>query len=124
VARLGCLAAGCCAGAATPGWAARAGAPPAHPVALYEIAGLAALHGIVTRVGTGRVMPLALVGIGALRLAVEPFRAPPLGPPLVPSWLLAACWCAAGAIAHAASRSSSARAAPNSAPGSRSETRA
>jgi hypothetical protein len=75
VARLGCLAAGCCQGAR-----------------LYEIAGLLALH---VAVGSNRALavPIALGGIGALRLLLDSLRAaPPLGAPLVPATAIAAAW--------------------------------
>jgi len=101
-ARLGCVAAGCCAGVAwgVPG-SESAGATlglARHPVALYEAAGLVALHALLRRAPAGARAGLALVGLGGVRLAVEPFRAPPpLGAPLVaPGWL-AAAWLAAGA---------------------------
>ena len=75
VARLGCLAAGCCQGAR-----------------LYEIAGLLALHAAVVS-ARARVVPIVLGGIGALRLLLDPLRAaPPLGAPLVPATAIAAAW--------------------------------
>jgi hypothetical protein len=118
VARLGCLASGCCGGAPVRG------ASFEHPAALYEVAGLAALHAVARGSPPARVAPLVLGGLGALRLAVGPFRAPPAEAPLVPVWLVAASLGAAGAALHAASWSSSARAARNKASGSRSGTRA
>jgi hypothetical protein len=75
VARIGCLAAGCCDGAR-----------------LYEIVGLLALHAAV---GSARAhaVPIVLGGIGALRLLLDPLRAaPPLGAPLVPAAAIAAAW--------------------------------
>jgi hypothetical protein len=75
VARLGCLAAGCCQGAR-----------------LYEIAGFLALHVAVARAHAPAV-PIVLGGIGALRLLLDPLRAaPPLGAPLVPAAAIAAAW--------------------------------
>jgi hypothetical protein len=75
VARLGCLAAGCCQGAR-----------------VFEIAGLLALHRAVGGAGALAV-PIVLGGIGALRLLLDPFRAePPLGAPLVPASAIAAAW--------------------------------
>ena len=81
VARLGCLAAGCCHG--TNG----------EPTPLVEIAGLVALHFIVRRLPARWVVPAVLAGFGLVRLAVEPWRAlPPLGAPLVPAAAIAAAW--------------------------------
>jgi len=112
VARLGCLAVGCCHGTPTqlpwgiPLAEAAAAAPPAllratsvHPTGLYEIAGLLALGLAARRAPRAWVAPAVLAGFGALRLAVEPWRAaPPLGPPLVPPSLLAAGWLLAAAL--------------------------
>jgi hypothetical protein len=92
VARLGCLAAGCCHGTPTALPWAMAGL---HPTALYEIAGLLALHGVVSRAGARSAAPLVLGGMGALRLLIDPLRAaPPLGAPLVPAAAIAAAWLA------------------------------
>lgn len=76
VARLGCLAAGCC----------RA---PLHPTPAYEIAGLLLLDRAVRWPSAARRPGAVLLGLGLLRLALEPLRAPPpLGPPVVsPGWL-------------------------------------
>jgi hypothetical protein len=125
-ARLGCLAAGCCEGVPTAlpwGLPARSGGPPLlHPTALYEIVGLVVLHGFVARAPRPRIAPVFfLVGFGALRLLVDPFRAPPrLGPPLVPARVLALLCCGAGLAGlwpHAASWVRRAWAAPKSASG-------
>jgi hypothetical protein len=90
VARLGCLAACCCEGTPTSLPWAIAGL---HPTALYEAAGLLALHGAAARAEARRAAPLVLGGIGALRLLVEPLRAiPPLGPPIVPPAVIATAW--------------------------------
>ena len=68
-----------------------------HPTALYEIAGLLALHGVVSRADARFSAPLVLGGIGALRLLIDPLRAaPPLGAPLVPPAAIAAGWLAVG----------------------------
>jgi hypothetical protein len=85
VARLGCLAAGCCGGA------------NGEPTQLYEIAGLVALHTAVWRLPDRWVTPAVLAGLGLVRLAVEPWRAaPPLGEPMVSAATLAALWVALG----------------------------
>jgi len=99
-ARVGCLVAGCCGGIPTDlPWGMRlAGDPIArHPTALYDIAGLLALSRIARRLPPERVAPAVLVGLGLLRLAIDPLRAlPPLGPPLwSPGWI-AALWIALG----------------------------
>lgn len=99
VARLGCLAAGCCLGtpSAQP-WSVPDGhGGRAHPVAAYDALGSAALH-LALRPARGPLRGgLALAGLGGLRLLQEPLRAsPPLGAPAIaPGWL-AACWLAAG----------------------------
>jgi hypothetical protein len=85
VARLGCLAAGCCGGA------------NGEPTPLYEIAGLVALHTAVWKVPDRWVTPAVLAGLGLVRLAVEPWRAaPPLGEPMVSAATIAALWVALG----------------------------
>jgi hypothetical protein len=90
VARLGCLVAGCCQGAPLPVAWSMAGL---HPAPIYEIAGLLALHGAVSRAGARSAAPLALAGFGLLRLLIEPLRAPPpLGAPMLPPAALAAAW--------------------------------
>ena len=92
VARLGCLAAGCCHGTPTAAPWAVAGL---HPTALYEIAGLLALHGGVSRAGGRFVAPLVLGGVAALRLLLEPLRAlPPLGAPIFTPAAVAFAWLA------------------------------
>jgi hypothetical protein len=98
VARLGCLARGCCHGIS--------GAFGAHPTRLYEIAGLLSLAEGTRRIPAAWVGPVTLAGFGALRLLTEPFRAPhPLGEPLIPPAALAIGWIAIGsAMALAASR--------------------
>ena len=73
VARLGCLAAGCCHG------------PAGEPTPLAEVTGLVALHFAVRRLPSCGILPAVLVGFGLLRLVLEPWRAqPPLGPPAMP----------------------------------------
>ncbi len=76
VARLGCLAAGCCHGVT--------GIHGTHPTRLYEIVGLLALDAGTRRLPSAWVGPATLVGFGGVRLLTEPVRAvPPLGEPLV-----------------------------------------
>jgi hypothetical protein len=83
VARLGCLAAGCCGGVAA---------------ALVEIAGQGALAAGLASLDARRAGALALAGFGALRLVSELLRgAPPLGAPIVAPALLAAGWLVLGA---------------------------
>jgi hypothetical protein len=95
VARAGCLAAGCCHGTATSAAWAPGGL---HPAGLYEIAGLLAMHAAVSRAEPRLAAPLVLGGMGALRLLIDPLRAPPpLGAPLVAPSALAAGWLAVGA---------------------------
>ena len=56
-----------------------------------------ALHGAVRRSPPRAVPALVLLGFGSIRLAVEPWRAPPpLGDGLLPAWTLAALWVCAG----------------------------
>ncbi len=93
-ARAGCLVAGCCHGTLLP--------HPSlgllyHPTQALEIAGLMALHVAVRRSPPRAVPALVLIGFGSIRLAVEPWRAPPpLGEGLLPAWTLAALWICAG----------------------------
>ena len=99
-ARVGCLVAGCCVGVPTDlPWGVRlAGDPIArHPTALYDIAGLLALDRIACRLPRERVPSMVLVGLGLLRLAIDPLRAlPPLGPPLVSASWIAGLWVGIG----------------------------
>jgi phosphatidylglycerol:prolipoprotein diacylglycerol transferase len=102
VARLGCLAAGCCHGLPSDvPWAMRGGPDGAlrHPAPLYEIAGLAALHLALRFAPRSGMAAAVLAGLGAVRLAVSPWRAePPSGSPAV----LAAAWVAIGLVWGAA----------------------
>ena len=92
VARLGCLAAGCCLGTPRAAPWAVAGL---HPTALYEIAGLLALHGLIWRTEARFAAPVVLGGIGTLRLLIDPLRAaPPLGAPILPPAAIASAWLA------------------------------
>jgi hypothetical protein len=70
-----------------------------HPTALYEIAGLLALHAAVWCAGPLPTLPLVLGGLGALRLLVDPLRAaPPLGAPIVPPAGIATAWLATAVV--------------------------
>ena len=93
VARLGCLASGCCHG------------PQGEPVPLWDIAAWVVLHGVLSWVPGPRVVPGFLVGFGAIRLATEPLRAPPpLGEPMIPVYAIAMGWVVLGltlALCHA-----------------------
>ena len=85
VARLGCLAAGCCHG------------ENGEPTPLYEIGGLVILHGVVGRLSVRWVTAVVLAGLGLIRLAVEPMRSiPPLGAPVIPIEAIAALWVGLG----------------------------
>lgn len=87
VARLGCLAAGCCHG------------PAGGPLPLAEIAAMALLHRAAACLPPRQVMPAVLGGLGLARLGLEPWRGPsPLGAPLVPPAALATAWLALGAV--------------------------
>ena len=104
VARLGCLAAGCCLGEPTElpwGVVSPGERVPRHPAALYEFVGLLALSGCLRGVARERVAGPALAGLGAIRLVLEPWRAmPPLGSALIPPCALAASWILAGLALH------------------------
>jgi phosphatidylglycerol:prolipoprotein diacylglycerol transferase len=99
VARLGCLAVGCCHGRPTQlPWSLTIGDGIAvHATPLFEIAGLAVLFLLVRRLPDGWIPTAVLCGIGLIRIVVEPLRAePPLGSPAVPASVLAAIWIAVG----------------------------
>jgi hypothetical protein len=90
VARLGCLAGGCCRGVG--------GFPGADATPICEIAGLLALARWTRRLRAAWVGPATLFGFGTLRLMTEPFRAPSaLGEPLIAPPVLATGWVAIGA---------------------------
>jgi prolipoprotein diacylglyceryltransferase len=75
VARLGCIAAGCCAGVAMESPVVVAGVSFAdHPVRLYDAAGLLVLYRAARRMPMHLVVPTVLVGFGCLRLFLEPLR--------------------------------------------------
>jgi hypothetical protein len=90
LARLGCLPVGCCTGAV-----------------VHETALLLAVAGLLRRAPLRHRSGLALVGIGAARLLVEPWRGRAALEPLVPLWLVAAAWLTAGVGLLAATRSDS-----------------
>jgi hypothetical protein len=80
VARLGCVIAGCCRGS------------DGEMTPLIEIAGLAMLHRELHRAAKPWVVPGFLIGFGAIRLGVEPWRtASP-----IPGSLDLAAWIALG----------------------------
>lgn len=115
VARLGCLAAGCCAGLPL-GFSLERGHPalPAlralglavasgrlrHPTALYDLAGCLVLARAGARLPLRHVPGAVLAGLGGLRLVLEPLRAgAPPGPPVVDVRWLALLGLAAGVVA-------------------------
>jgi hypothetical protein len=76
VARLGCLAAGCCGGIALESPLAIAGVTVTdHPVPVYEAAGLLALYLAARRMPARFVVATVLAAFGGLRLLLEPLRA-------------------------------------------------
>jgi hypothetical protein len=102
IARLGCLAAGCCGGVASRlPWAvdATSGVGRVHPVALYELACWLLLATLLHRLPARRVAPAMLLGFGTTRLLVEPWRAPPpLGEPWIAPESIALSWLIMGAV--------------------------
>jgi hypothetical protein len=80
VARLGCVMAGCCHGL------------HGERTPAIEIAGLAILHRELQRARKHWTVPAFLIGFGSIRLAVEPWRAPPP----IPGSLDIAGWIALG----------------------------
>jgi len=98
VARLGCLACGCCRG--------RGEILGADATLLFEIAALLVLGGWTGRLPAVWVGPATLSGFGAIRLLTEPLRAPArLAPPSIAPAVLAIGWIAvAAAMAVVASQ--------------------
>jgi len=89
VARLGCLACGCCRG--------RGELLGADATLLFEIAALLALGGWTGRLLAVWVGPATLSGFGAIRLLTEPLRAPArLAQPVIAPAALAIGWIAIG----------------------------
>lgn len=85
-AKTGCLLAGCC-----PGVPLGPAADPLVPIAAWEILGLLALGEIVARSPERHVVGCTVVGAALLRMAAEPWRAPPpLGATVMPIALAAA----------------------------------
>ncbi len=103
VARLGCVWAGCCGGRAVAEWESHLGAQTraltgaTYPTAAWELAGWGVVACLLAGAPTRWVPGLFGVAFGGLRLAIEPWRAPPpLGAPLLdPRWI-AGAWLAAG----------------------------
>jgi phosphatidylglycerol---prolipoprotein diacylglyceryl transferase len=106
VARLGCLAAGCCHGRPAFGlpWAVTFTDPasacifrgiPVHPTQLYEALGCLALFALLLRLRTrpsfrGRLLGVFLLGYGLLRLVTECYRGdvrPMAGPFSLNQWI-------------------------------------
>lgn len=105
VARLGCVWAGCCGGRRVAEWGAHFSAQTSahiststtYPTAAWELAGWGVVACLLARAPARWVPGLFGVAFGGLRLAIEPWRAPPpLGEPLLdPAWI-AGAWLAAG----------------------------
>lgn len=109
-ARVGCVLAGCCGGVpfdrTIDGGGlfdrfAEAVGGGRHPTALYDAAGLLALDLGMRRARSERQrIALFAIGFGAIRLAVESWRAsPPLGEPWIEVENVAGLWVAAGLVA-------------------------
>ena len=83
VARLGCIAAGCCRGAA------------GEPLPLFEVSAWVAVHLALARSDPERIPERFAFAFGGLRLAEAPWR-PPVGAVATPE-LVALAWIAVGA---------------------------
>ncbi len=105
VARLGCVWAGCCGGRRVAELGAHFGAHSSaqtsatYPTAAWELAGWGAVACLLARAPTRWVPGLFGIAFGGLRLAIEPWRAPPpLGAPLLdPRWI-AGAWLVSGLV--------------------------
>jgi hypothetical protein len=84
LARLGCLAGGCCRGVS------------GEALPLFEAAGLVVLHAVMGRTPPARLPGVFALGFGALRLAQAPWRPAVAG--VAPEWI-AALWLAGGVVA-------------------------
>lgn len=92
VAKLGCLAAGCCGGIPV-------NEKRLHPTAFYELAGFVLLGAALRGRSDPWVPAVFAFGFGAIRLVVEPLRAtPPLGEPGIPVAVLAGAWLVASLL--------------------------
>jgi hypothetical protein len=95
LARLGCLAAGCCRGAA------------GEPLPLFEASALALLHPILARGDPDAIARRFAFAFGGLRLLESPWRSPvPRGAAATPE-LVALGWIALGALLLVARRRNS-----------------
>jgi hypothetical protein len=94
LARLGCLAAGCCRGTA------------GEPLPLYEAAALGALHVALARGPSAAAPARFALGFGAIRLAQAPWRPAPNAGALVTPELVALAWLLLGALGELARRAS------------------
>lgn len=98
VARLGCLAAGCCRGA------------DGEPLALVEAAALLALHRALERVPPRRTPAMFALAFGAIRLLEQPWRtAPECGFAWLAPTEVAVAWLAVGLALHFARPAAAAR---------------
>ena len=115
-ARLGCLVAGCCHGVETTlAWGLPGGERTLHPVQVYELGGWLVVYAATRGVPERWVAPLVLAGFGAMRLLLEPLRAPPpLGMPLLSVEWIATAWLLAGALLALSQRNSRPSNAPES----------
>lgn len=101
VARMGCVAVGCCHGLPTSlpwGVLLEDAARLRHPVPIYEIGAYLALYAGLVRLPPRPVPGAFLVGFGTIRLLLEPLRPePPLGPTILPVESVAGFWVVLGA---------------------------
>ncbi len=101
VARLGCVWAGCCGGRRVAELGAHFSAQTSatYPTAAWELAGWGVVACLLAQAPTRWAPGLFLIAFGGLRLAMEPWRAPPpLGAPLLdPRWI-AGAWLVCGLV--------------------------